>query len=73
MADFTITYTASPDSDDNVFLCTAVLEDGVATITNNATGKVEVQPWKPLDDGTRTDWANEQEVITWYKEVNPNG
>ncbi len=73
MTDFTITYPASPDSDDHVLLCTAVLEEGTATITNNTTGKVDVQPWKPLEDGTRTDWADEAEVIAWYKEINPNG
>ena len=72
MADFTITIPASPDSDDHVMLLTAVLEGSVA-ITNTTTGKVEVQPWKPLGDGSRTDWENEEEVITWYKEINPNG
>jgi hypothetical protein len=73
MADFTINIPASPDSDDHVMLLTAVLEGSVATITNTTTGKVEVQPWKPLGDGTRTDWENEEEVITWYKELNQNG
>jgi hypothetical protein len=56
-----------------VLLCTAILDAGTATITNNTTGKVDVQPWKPLGDGTRTDWADEAEVIAWYKEMNPNG
>ena len=27
-----------------------------------------VQPFKPEGDGTRTDWINLEEAVTWFKE-----
>jgi hypothetical protein len=56
-SDFTVNYSAE-------------LTDGTATITITDSGGdiVLVQPWKCNGDGTRTDWSNEAEVVTWFKE-----
>lgn len=48
----------------------ATLIDGNATITIADSGGsvVLVQPWKTNGDGTRAEWSNEAEVVTWFKE-----
>lgn len=56
-SDFTTNYSAE-------------LADGTATITITDSGGdiVLVQPWKTNGDGTRANWSNEAEVVTWFKE-----
>lgn len=48
----------------------ATLVDGVAEIfavdaDGNKTSLV-LQPWKPNEDGTRSDWVDLDEVVAWY-------
>lgn len=56
-SDFTTNYSAD-------------LESGIATIsiTDSPGEVILVQPWKTNGDGTRSDWANETEVVSWFKE-----
>lgn len=50
----------------------AILTEGVAEIfvvdgEGNKTAIV-TQPWKNNSDGTRSDWKNLNEVVSWFKE-----
>ncbi len=50
----------------------AELNAGVAEVFSlDAQGenpvKMCVQPWNPLGDGTRAEWATVEEVIDWFK------
>jgi len=51
----------------------ATLENGVAEVflvdaEGNKTSLV-LQPWKTNRDGTRSDWIDLDEVVSWYQDL----
>lgn len=51
----------------------ATLENGVAEVflvdaEGNKTSLV-LQPWKTNRDGTRSDWVDLDEVVSWYQDL----
>ena len=65
---FFITYDA--DGEEATLEYFAELEEGVANIYRVESGQrilTDVQPWYPAGDGTRQDWTDLDQVVTWFK------
>lgn len=58
-ADVTTTINYSAELDGGIAKI-YVVEDGASTL-------IKEQPWKTNGDGSRGDWADEAEVVTWFK------
>lgn len=49
----------------------AELDNGVAEVFLEADGQsisVCLQPWRPNNDGSRSDWTSVNEVVEWFKQ-----
>jgi hypothetical protein len=72
--DFTIDRDTTDENGDPITVTenySASLEGGVATVNHIVDGEAQpavTQPWNPLPDGSRADWNDVNEVVTWYKE-----
>lgn len=51
----------------------ATLENGVAEVfavdTEGNKTSLVLQPWKTNRDGTRSDWIDLDEVVSWYQDL----
>lgn len=68
--DSALTETFSADLDGNNLTVSReeTVSSGMYDSTETVWTPIMVQPWKPLSDGSRADWENEAEAVTWYKE-----
>ena len=68
--DSALTENLSADLQGNVLTVSReeTVSSGMYDSTETVWTPIMVQPWKPLSDGSRGDWENEAEAVTWYKE-----